>query len=130
MSPQPLYYRWCWYSHVTEWATETQSGSAAGMEKPGRKGDGWELRPAFSLLVGALGPGGGTDPDLPAQATFDKFDEDASGTMNSYELRLALNAAGMDRGPGGSWGWICSPPSPTPLPRTHKAHTLVCVGTG
>ncbi|KAM9048275.1 LOW QUALITY PROTEIN: calpain-12 [Megaptera novaeangliae] len=27
------------------------------------------------------------------QATFDKFDEDASGTMNSYELRLALNAA-------------------------------------
>lgn len=30
------------------------------------------------------------------QATFDKFDEDASGTMNSYELRLALNAAGMD----------------------------------
>lgn len=29
------------------------------------------------------------------QATFDKFDEDASGTMNSCELRLALTAAGM-----------------------------------
>ncbi|XP_004690655.1 PREDICTED: calpain-12 [Condylura cristata] len=29
------------------------------------------------------------------QATFDKFDEDASGTMNSCELRLALNAAGF-----------------------------------
>ncbi|XP_034879464.1 LOW QUALITY PROTEIN: calpain-12 [Mirounga leonina] len=29
------------------------------------------------------------------QATFDKFDKDASGTMNSYELRLALNAAGF-----------------------------------
>ena len=76
------------------------------MEKPGRKGGGWELRPTFSLLEGAPGPGGGTDPDLPAQATFDKFDEDASGTMNSYELRLALNAAGMDRGSGGSWGKI------------------------
>nr|XP_060507015.1 calpain-12 isoform X4 [Panthera onca] len=33
------------------------------------------------------------------QATFDKFDEDASGTMNSYELRLALNAAAL-RGQG------------------------------
>lgn len=29
------------------------------------------------------------------QATFDKFDEDASGTMNSCELRLALTAAGV-----------------------------------
>lgn len=29
------------------------------------------------------------------QATFDKFDEDASGTMNSCELRLALTAAGF-----------------------------------
>ncbi|XP_045702592.1 calpain-12 isoform X2 [Phyllostomus hastatus] len=29
------------------------------------------------------------------QAIFDKFDQDASGTMNSHELRLALNAAGF-----------------------------------
>lgn len=29
------------------------------------------------------------------QAIFHKFDEDASGTMNSFELRLALNAAGF-----------------------------------
>ncbi|XP_039711137.1 calpain-12 [Pteropus medius] len=29
------------------------------------------------------------------QAIFDKFDRDASGTMNSHELRLALNAAGF-----------------------------------
>lgn len=29
------------------------------------------------------------------QAIFDKFDEDASGTMNSCELRLALTAAGV-----------------------------------
>lgn len=41
--------------------------------------------------------------------------------MNSYELRLALNAVGMDRGPAGSWGQICSPSSPA----IHKAHTSV-----
>ncbi|XP_014979350.3 calpain-12 isoform X2 [Macaca mulatta] len=29
------------------------------------------------------------------QAIFHKFDEDVSGTMNSFELRLALNAAGF-----------------------------------
>ncbi|ELK32021.1 Calpain-12 [Myotis davidii] len=29
------------------------------------------------------------------QAIFDKFDQDTSGTMNSHELRLALNAAGF-----------------------------------
>uniref|UniRef100_A0A671G9K9 Calpain-12 n=1 Tax=Rhinolophus ferrumequinum TaxID=59479 RepID=A0A671G9K9_RHIFE len=29
------------------------------------------------------------------QAIFDKFDRDTSGTMNSHELRLALNAAGF-----------------------------------
>ncbi|XP_049755941.1 calpain-12 [Elephas maximus indicus] len=42
--------------------------------------------PHFQQLWGCL---------LEWQATFDKFDEDASGTMNSYELRLALNAAGF-----------------------------------
>lgn len=36
------------------------------------------------------------------QATFDKFDEDASGTMNSCELRLALTAAGA----AGDLGWL------------------------
>ncbi|XP_004715824.1 calpain-12 [Echinops telfairi] len=42
--------------------------------------------PCFQQLWGRL---------LEWQATFDKFDEDASGTMNSYELRLALKAAGF-----------------------------------
>ncbi|XP_007953708.1 calpain-12 [Orycteropus afer afer] len=42
--------------------------------------------PHFQQLWGRL---------LEWQATFDKFDEDASGTMNSYELRLALKAAGF-----------------------------------
>ncbi|XP_004388197.1 calpain-12 [Trichechus manatus latirostris] len=42
--------------------------------------------PHFQQLWGRL---------LEWQATFDKFDEDASGTTNSYELRLALNAAGF-----------------------------------
>ena len=47
--------------------------------------------------------------------------------MNSYELRLALNAAGMDRGPGGSWGWICSPHLPhTPPPHPQSPHLSLC----
>ena len=90
-------------------------------------------RPPFSLLQGAQGPGYGTDQYLPAQATFEKFDEDASGTMNSYELRLALNAAGMDRGPAGSWGRICSPSSPVLLPWHPQSPHLSCsllAGTG
>ncbi|XP_006899763.1 PREDICTED: calpain-12 [Elephantulus edwardii] len=42
--------------------------------------------PHFQQLWGRL---------LQWQATFNKFDEDTSGTMNSYELRLALKAAGF-----------------------------------
>ncbi|XP_023393690.1 calpain-12-like [Pteropus vampyrus] len=68
------------------------------------------------------------------QAIFDKFDRDASGTMNSHELRLALNAAGLDRGPGVGRGEGTGSPSPCPpgvpaahlAATTHKADTLAC----
>lgn len=75
------------------------------------------LRGLLSAVFRVLkGLGGGTDQSLPAQATFDKFDEDASGTMNSYELRLALNAAGMDGGLHDPGSGSAPPPSPVLLP--------------
>lgn len=71
---------------------------------PGRKGASWGWHPVCRApetpFQAAQEPGRGTDLFLPTQAIFDKFDQDASGTMNSHELRLALNAAGMDRGLG------------------------------
>ncbi|KAK1330239.1 hypothetical protein QTO34_010426 [Cnephaeus nilssonii] len=46
-------------------------------------------KPGPAPLPAALGP----PPGLAGH--IDKFDQDASGTMNSHELRLALNAAGF-----------------------------------
>ncbi|KAB0390850.1 hypothetical protein E2I00_001088 [Balaenoptera physalus] len=72
-------------------------GSIAWMPHPqyGRSLDLYHFQQLWGHLLEWQGPGCRTDQYLPAQATFDKFDEDASGTMNSYELRLALNAAGF-----------------------------------
>ncbi|XP_058136180.1 calpain-12 [Dasypus novemcinctus] len=73
--------------------------ASAHAQTPGEIG----LRTCEELLQ-CFGHGGGLDLRhfqqlwahlLEWQATFDKFDQDASGTMNSYELRLALNAAGF-----------------------------------
>lgn len=92
----------------------------------------WPRGPLFRKLRGL---GGETDLFPPAQAIFDKFDRDASGTMNSHELRLALNAAGLDRGSGvGRGKGTGSPSSPCPpgvpavhlAATTHKANTLTC----
>lgn len=101
----------------------------------GRKGAGVEAQAVW--LQGPLSASfGGWEADqyLPFQAAFDKFDEDASGTMNSYELRLALNAAGMDRGPWDLGDGPAPPPTPYSYPTSHKARTLVCcqllAGTG
>lgn len=99
----------------------------------GRKGAGvgtqavWLPKACFSPFLGARGLGGGTDLFPPTQAIFEKFDQDASGTMNSHELRLALNATGMDRGPGvGCGDRIGSPSCPILLgvPAVHSSAAL------
>lgn len=106
MSSQPPCYSSYYRSHFTNWETQTQSGQAASPHHKARGKGSW----------GGTQPAGRTDLFLPTQAIFDKFDQDASGTMNSHELRLALNAAGMDRGLGVSReDRIGFPPAPSSL---------------
>lgn len=90
----------------------------------------WPLSPHFSPLQGAQGPGGGTDLFLPTQAIFDKFDQDTSGTMNSHELRLALNATGMDRSWGVSWGQDWLPLLAGPAAHSQSRHLSLLSALG